>query len=71
MEKLVKERSAAKRTFTRKANVLKTRISARDPVGLLQDLRVQLNAAFGEVETVHNRYVQFLVDSAADDFDPD
>ena len=70
MDKLGKERAAPKRTFTRKANVLRTRISARDPVTLLQDLRAQLNAAFGEVETVHGSYVQLLEESAADGFDP-
>lgn len=71
MEKLAKERATAKRIFTRKANVLRTRISSGDPVTLLQDLRTQLNAAYSEVETAHDDYVQLLMDSAKDDFDPD
>ena len=66
MEKVSKERAAAKRAFTRKANVVRTRIDAGDPDTLLQDLPAQLNAAFGEVETIHDRYMRLLVESASD-----
>ncbi|KAK4290852.1 hypothetical protein Pmani_028375 [Petrolisthes manimaculis] len=67
VKQLKQQRATAKRRFTRKVNIFRESVCQEDPLSVLQHNYGEVSHAYIEVENIHEKYVELLIETTTDE----